>query len=168
MNSFTQDLLEQYEAEYASMCRRLKEAEEPERRIISSMCRSLNDSIQLMKNGSLQRKDVVLVGGTAEIDRVAVKESWARYMINEDEQEDDEKREQDLVWETHADLLSLLSEREAICILSFERGMSLQEIGDALGVSRSSVQSYLERGRKKLNAANSVQMSLFTDDSIYL
>lgn len=53
-------------------------------------------------------------------------------------------------------LLNMLSERERDCFLLRIQGYTLQEIADSLGVSVSSVQTYLERVSKKVEDVRSM------------
>ncbi|MBX5436768.1 MAG: helix-turn-helix domain-containing protein [Alicyclobacillaceae bacterium] len=57
----------------------------------------------------------------------------------------------------------ILSDREMVCLLAYERGMSYGAIAEVLGVSRATVQSYVERARAKLEKAECVQLALWDD-----
>ncbi|MCL6443597.1 MAG: LuxR C-terminal-related transcriptional regulator [Alicyclobacillus sp.] len=57
----------------------------------------------------------------------------------------------------------ILSNRETLCLLAYERGMSFREIAEVLGVSRATVQSYVERARAKLERVQHVQLALWDE-----
>ncbi len=58
-------------------------------------------------------------------------------------------------------LRSEMTEREYVCVLAYERGMTQEQIATYLQVTRTTVQSYILRGRKKLASLKGLQIPLW-------
>ncbi|MCL6594346.1 MAG: LuxR C-terminal-related transcriptional regulator, partial [Alicyclobacillus sp.] len=97
----------------------------------------------------------ILVGDMKDLDKLAAK-SYATW-VSEAEDAGQDEADMPVAWNT------VLTKREAACLFAYERGMSFSAIAEALGITRASVQCYVERARAKLNQVEWVQLALWDD-----
>lgn len=128
--------------------------------ICSGMERSLLYALCMMRGRPFWREHrEIPVGAWAELERLkrmAAAAEPADAWIEADEAEG-QRDVLAVAWR------EILSDREMVCLLAYERGMSYGAIAEVLGVSRATVQSYVERARAKLEKAECVQLALWDD-----
>ncbi|WP_029423311.1 LuxR C-terminal-related transcriptional regulator [Alicyclobacillus macrosporangiidus] len=160
-----EDLIQQYEEtlkkvkEARSTFERLSRTNpryERDAKLCEGMIRTLDYAICEMEGSTRTTHREILVGDHEDLDRLAARRKAG--MVDQDSEAEDEGYQRVLVaWRT------IMTTREAVCLFAYERGMTFSAIADALGVSRASVQSYVERARKKLNQARAVQLALWDE-----
>ncbi|SFU81736.1 LuxR C-terminal-related transcriptional regulator [Alicyclobacillus macrosporangiidus] len=160
-----EDLIQQYEEtlkkvkEARSTFERLSRTNpryERDAKLCESMIRTLDYAICKMEGFTRTTHREILVGDLSDLDRMAARRKAG--VVDEGSEAEDEGYQRVLVaWST------IMTTREAVCLFAYERGMTFSAIANALGVSRASVQSYVERAREKLRRAQSVQLALWDD-----
>ncbi|WP_029423491.1 sigma factor-like helix-turn-helix DNA-binding protein [Alicyclobacillus macrosporangiidus] len=160
-----EDLIAQYEATLQQLKAARNQFErlartdpslERDARLCESMVRTVDYAICQMEGCTRITHREILVGDVKDLDRLAARSQ----MLWETEAEDERQEEDDdmpVAWN------SVLTKREAACLFAYERGMSFSAIAEALGITRASVQSYVERARAKLDKLEWVQLALWDD-----
>ncbi|AEJ43681.1 sigma factor-like helix-turn-helix DNA-binding protein [Alicyclobacillus acidocaldarius] len=163
------DLIVEYEQslEAVKSIKRARQKEDDPRSYLDvKYCESMIDTLEytigLMEGTTRVERREVPIGDMAVLDRLAAKRGlcgcgeW-------DADEEDEGHEE--LWSERLPVSwrSILSLREAACLLAYERGMTYTGIAQALSITRGAVHSYIRRAREKLRKAEAVQLSLFDD-----
>lgn len=165
-----EDLIEQYRdtlryvrAQHRKVRRRAvdtgDERTKLDERLWESMARSVQFALDLMSGEDTSTHREIPVGGWMELDRLGRRGACAASADAWIEEMDELER----AHRTYVALSTMMTIREAACYVAFERGMSFGEIAEVLGVTRGTVQSYVERAREKLSRAESVQTALWDE-----
>jgi RNA polymerase sigma-70 factor (ECF subfamily) len=165
-----EDLVEQYRetlghvrSQVRRMQRRAQETGDEraklDARVWESMARSVQYALDVMCGENTGTHREVPVGGWVELDRLGRRGACAAPADAWIEEADELER----AHRTYVALSTMMTRREAACYVAYERGMSFGEIAEILGVTRGTVQSYVERARAKLERAESIQTALWDE-----
>ncbi|WP_206830141.1 sigma factor-like helix-turn-helix DNA-binding protein [Alicyclobacillus fructus] len=163
------DLIEEYEASLEvvkSIKRHHQKQDDPGSylavKYCESMIRTTEYALGLMEGTVRVEHREIPIGDMGVLDRLAAK----RGLCGSGEMDaDDEDQGLEETWSERLPVSwrSILSLREAACLLAYERGMTYTGIAQALSITRGAVHSYIRRAREKLRKAEAVQLSLFDD-----
>lgn len=162
----TEELIAQYKNARSRCLQSARSARERGRaqdaQVYRAMARDLKWTITLMERGSSTPEHrIAFVGGSGELERLAahfVKQAW-------DAGEDEDVGGKVPSSIPRVNVGSLLSKREYVCLLAYEKGYTQSAIAGHLGITRGAVATLIVRARKKLSELVSVQMELNLEEA---